>query len=132
PNTIRLALQDNPVGQLTWLTEKFDLVHVVLLSDPAEEHTDSDIFTTASLFFLSEMFLSSMYIYAQNLNNFMIPSKRQAYTMLFSQYKWNVTYWPEEFVVKVRNLVVYKEHDKGGLDNPEGLIKDLREVYGYY
>ncbi|KAJ7574610.1 Alpha/Beta hydrolase protein [Mycena floridula] len=124
---------NNPVGQLTWLAEKFDSV-----SDPAGEHTDSDIFTTVSLLFLSKTFLSSVYIYAQNPDRFTTtytkaPTDRP---MLFSQYKWNIAYWPEEFVAKVGNLVVYKEHDKGGhfqgLDNPEGLIEDLREVYGYY
>ncbi|KAJ7580643.1 Alpha/Beta hydrolase protein [Mycena floridula] len=132
PNTIGLALQDNPVGQLAWLAEKYDL------SDPAGEVTDSDIFTAVSLFFLSKTFLSSVYIYAQNPNGTSTtytkaPTDRP---MLFSQYKWNAFYWPKEFVAKVGNLVVYKEHDKGGhfqgLDNPEGLIEDLREVYGYY
>ncbi|KAJ7580714.1 Alpha/Beta hydrolase protein [Mycena floridula] len=133
PNTIGLALQDNPVGQLAWLAEKFDSV-----SDPNGEVTDSDIFTTVSLYFLSKTFLSSVYIYAQNLNAF-----KTTYTkaptdapMLFSNYKWNVGYWPKEFVTKVGNLVVYKEHYKGGhlpgLDNPEALIEDLREVYSYY
>ncbi|KAJ7574595.1 Alpha/Beta hydrolase protein [Mycena floridula] len=134
PNTIGLALQDNPVGQLTWLAEKFDFA-----SDPTGEHTDSDIFTTVSLFFLSKTFLSSVYIYAQNSNTFTRTTYTKAPTdrpMLFSQYKWNVAYWPQEFVAKVGNLVVYKEHDKGGhfqgLDNPEDLIEDLREVFGYY
>jgi hypothetical protein len=27
--------------------------------------------------------------------------------MLFSQYKYNVAYWPEEFVAKVGNFVSY-------------------------
>ncbi|KAJ7585281.1 epoxide hydrolase 1 [Mycena floridula] len=133
PNTIGLALQDSPVGQLTWISEKFDL-----WSDPNGEVTDSDIFTTVTLYFLSKTFLSSVYIYGQNPNGF-----KSSYTkaptdapMLFSAYKWNVGYWPKEFVAKVGNLVSYTEHDKGGhfqgLDNPEGLIQDLRQVYGYY
>ncbi|KAJ7580721.1 Alpha/Beta hydrolase protein [Mycena floridula] len=133
PNTIGLALQDNPVGQLAWISEKYDSA-----SDPDGEVTDSDILTTVSLYSLSKAFLSSVYIYAQNPNGF-----KATYTkaptdapMLFSNYKWNVGYWPKEFVAKVGNLVVYKEHDKGGhfqgLDNPEALIEDLREVYVYY
>ncbi|KAJ7585314.1 Alpha/Beta hydrolase protein [Mycena floridula] len=133
PNTIGLALQDNPVGQLAWISEKFDS-----WSDPNGEVTDSDIFTTVSLYFLSETFLSSVYIYGQNPNGIK-TSYTKAPTdapMLFSNYKWNVGYWPKEFVAKVGNLVSYTEHDKGGhfqgLDNPEGLIQDLREVYGYY
>ncbi|KAJ7580722.1 Alpha/Beta hydrolase protein [Mycena floridula] len=133
PNTIGLALQDNPVGQLAWIAEKYDA-----WSDPSSEVTDSDILTTVSLYFLSKTFLSSVYIYAQNSNGF-----KSDYTkaptdapMLFSAYEWNILYWPREFVAKVGNLVSYREHNKGGhfqgLDNPEALIEDLREVYAYY
>ncbi|KAJ7581862.1 Alpha/Beta hydrolase protein [Mycena floridula] len=122
---------NNPIGQLAWVAEKFDSG-----SDPAGELTDSDIFTAVSLFFLSKTFLSSVYIYAQNPVSTTYTKAPTDRPMLFSQYKWNVFYWPKEFVAKVGNLVVYKEHNKGGhfqgLDNPEDLIKDLREVYGYY
>ncbi|KAJ7580713.1 Alpha/Beta hydrolase protein [Mycena floridula] len=133
PNTIGLALQDNPVGQLAWIAEKFDS-----WSDPNGRVTDDDIFTTVSLYFLSKTFLSSVYIYAQNPSGFS-SNYTKAPTdaaMLFSAYKWNIRFWPKEYIAKVGNLVVYKEHDKGGhfpaLDNPEALLEDLREIYAYY
>ncbi|KAJ7580720.1 alpha/beta-hydrolase [Mycena floridula] len=131
PNTIGLALQDNPVGQLAWLAELYDLA-----SDPNGDMTDSDILTAVSLFFLSKTFLSSVYIYAQNSFQMAYTKASTDAPMLFSAYQWNNAYWPKEFVAKVGNLVVYNEHDKGGhlpgLDNPEALIEDLREVYVYY
>ncbi|KAJ7580725.1 Alpha/Beta hydrolase protein [Mycena floridula] len=133
PNTIGLALQDNPVGQLAWIAEKYDA-----WSDPNGEVTDTDILTTVSLYFLSKTFTSSVYIYAQNPNGFRTGFTKSPSNapMLFSAYEWNIVYWPKEYVAKVGSLALYKEHDKGGhfqgLDNPECLIEDLREVYGYY
>ncbi|KAJ7579822.1 Alpha/Beta hydrolase protein [Mycena floridula] len=133
PNTLGLALQDNPVGQLAWLAEKFDL-----WSDPNGELNTTDILTATSLYFLSQTFLSSNYIYAQNPNGFnqshiLAPTDAP---ILFGAYKWNIVYWPKEFVAKVGNLVVYNEHEKGGhfqgLDNAEALIEDLREIAVYF
>jgi hypothetical protein len=76
---------------------------------------------------------------------------------LFSQFKYNLALWPEEYVAKTGNLVFYKcrfktissyshelrvltgfvkVHNFGGhfagLDNPPALIEDIREMGVYF
>ncbi|KAJ7108437.1 Alpha/Beta hydrolase protein, partial [Mycena crocata] len=138
PNDIGLALYDNPVGQLAWIGGNFKL-----WSDPRAGTLPSvldnnAILTAVSLYYLTDSFLSSVWIYAQNPNGF-----RTAYTkaptdapLLFSQYKYNIGFWPSEYVEKVGNLVSYKVHSFGGhfagLDNPPALIGDIREMGPYF
>jgi hypothetical protein len=66
------------------------------------------ILTSVSLYYLSQSFLSSLWIYAQN------PGLSPVYTkaptdapMLFSQYEYNIGLWPQEYAAKVGNLVSY-------------------------
>ncbi|KAJ7661644.1 Alpha/Beta hydrolase protein [Mycena rosella] len=132
PDDIGLALYDSPVGQLAWIGGNFKLC------TPPSVLNNTAILTSVSLYYLTESFLSSVWIYAQNPNGF-----RTVYTkadtdapMLFSQYEYNIGFWPEEYVAKVGNLVSYKVHDFGGhfagLDNPPALIEDIREMGTYF
>ncbi|KAJ7310966.1 Alpha/Beta hydrolase protein, partial [Mycena albidolilacea] len=137
PNDIGLALYDNPVGQLAWIAGK-----IKLWSDPRAGTSPSvldntAILTSVSLYYLTDSFLSSVWIYAQNANAF-----KTVYTkaptdapLLFSLYEYNVL-WPEEYVAEVGNLVSYNVHDFGGhfpgLDNPPALIDDLRDIGLYF
>jgi hypothetical protein len=130
PNTIGLALYDNPVGQLAWLAEKYYLcechtVCVIILmvltnalpgSDPRALSgsipsglNNNTILSITSLYYLTNSFLSSVYIYAQNPDLF-----AAAYTkaktdapMLYTATKYNILFWPEVLVEKVGNLVQY-------------------------
>ncbi|KAJ7301974.1 Alpha/Beta hydrolase protein [Mycena albidolilacea] len=138
PNDIGLALYDNPVGQLAWIAGK-----IKLWSDPRAGTSPSvldntAILTSVSLYCLTDSFLSSVWIYAQNAD-----ALKTVYTkaptdapLLFSQYEYNVGLWPEEYVAKVGNLVSYNVHDFGGhfpgLDNPPALIDDLRDIGLYF
>ncbi|KAJ7453141.1 Alpha/Beta hydrolase protein [Mycena latifolia] len=134
PNDIGLALYDNPVGQLAWIGAKFKLWSDPRAGTPRSVLNNTAILTSVSLYYLTNSFLSSGWISAQNPNGF-----RTAYTkadtdapMLFSQYEYNNWLWPQEYVAKVGNLVSYKVHDFGGhfagLDNPPALIEDIREM----
>ncbi|KAK1749663.1 Alpha/Beta hydrolase protein [Echria macrotheca] len=138
PNTIGLALYDNPVGQLAWIGEK-----VIEWSDPRAGTAPSvldhnEILRSVSLFYLTKSITSSAYIYAQNANAF-----KTQYTkantdapLLFSAFKYNVGFWPPAKVAQVGNLVEYRNHDFGGhfpgLDNPPALLEDLREIGTYW
>jgi hypothetical protein len=71
---------------------------------------NTTILTSVSLYYLTESFLSSVWIYAQNPDGL-----KTVYTkaptdapLLFSQYEYNTGLWPEEYVAKVGNLVSYK------------------------
>ncbi|KAF7591418.1 hypothetical protein BBP40_001579 [Aspergillus hancockii] len=138
PVTVGLALQDNPVGQLAWIGEKF-----MNWSDPNAGTGPSvlnrnEILRSVSLYYLTETFASSILIYSQNPNA-LTTDYTKAHTdapMLFSAFKYNVGFWPARLVEKVGNLVFYRNHDFGGhfpgLDNPHGLLEDLREIGTYW
>ncbi|KAF9445163.1 alpha/beta-hydrolase [Macrolepiota fuliginosa MF-IS2] len=138
PNTIGLALYDNPVGQLAWIGSK-----ISIWSDPRAGTNGSLInpettLTTVSLYYLTQCFVSSVFTYAQNPNGFMTTySKANTDApLLFSAFQFNNQYWPKEVVAMVGNLVSYTEHDFGGhfsaLDNPSGLLSDLRKIGDYF
>jgi len=99
-----------------------------------------------------------VYIYAQNPSGFRAAYKKAKTDapLLFSVFKYNIAFWPREYVEKIGNLVYYKgvsgstyflgrsftqscfckEHARGGhfagLDNPPALITDLREIGDHF
>ncbi|KAJ7219698.1 Alpha/Beta hydrolase protein [Mycena haematopus] len=112
-------------------------------SDPRAGTTPSvlnstAILTSISLYYLTQSFLSSVWIYAQNPTGFGTEYSKAPTDapMLFSQFEYNIAFWPEEWVAEVGNLVSYKFHDFGGhwagLDNPPALIEDIREMGLYF
>ncbi|KAI1127677.1 alpha/beta-hydrolase [Nemania abortiva] len=138
PNTIGLALYDNPVGQLAWIGEKY-----IEWSDPRAGTapsilTHNHILLEVSLYYMTKSFVSSVFTYAQN-PTLIKPSYAKARTdapMLFSSFKYNYGFWTKEVVSWVGNLVLYNYHDFGGhfpaLDNPPALVDDLREIGNYW
>ncbi|KAJ7680827.1 Alpha/Beta hydrolase protein [Mycena polygramma] len=141
PNDIGLALYDSPVGQLAWIGAKSR--NISQGSDPRAGTPPSvlnntAILTSVSLYYLTDSFLSSVWIYGQNPNGFKAVYEKAPTDarLLFSQYEYNVGFWPQEYVAKVGNLVSYKVHDFGGhfagLDNPLALIEDIRDLGRYF
>ncbi|KAJ7094243.1 Alpha/Beta hydrolase protein [Mycena crocata] len=134
PNDIGLALYDSPVGQLAWMGAQFKLWSDPRAGTPPSVLTNIAILTSVSLYYLTDSFLSALWIYAQNPDGF-----PEEYTkaptdapMLFSQFEYNIGFWPEEYAGRVGNLVSYRFHNFGGhfagLDNPPALIADIREM----
>ncbi|KAI5460231.1 Alpha/Beta hydrolase protein [Mariannaea sp. PMI_226] len=138
PNTIGLALQDNPVGQLAWMGEKFISWSDPRAGMPPSVLKSSEILLSTSIYYLTHSFLSSVYIYFQNPNGFKTTytKARTDAPLLFSAFQYNIAFWPQALVEQVGNLVMYKNHDFGGhfpgLDNPPALIEDLREIGNYW
>ncbi|KAJ6507175.1 epoxide hydrolase 1 [Mycena vitilis] len=148
PYDIGLALYDNPVGQLAWIGAKFKLYSDPRAGTSPSVLNNTAILTSVSLYYLTESFLSSVWIYEQNHDGIRSAYPNSTVTtdapLLFSQYKYNVGLWPKEYVAKVGNLVSYKAaetdervvHDFGGhfagLDNPPALIADIREIGLYF
>ncbi|KAJ7162102.1 Alpha/Beta hydrolase protein [Mycena filopes] len=137
PNDIGLALYDSPVGQLAWIGGKFKLWSDPRAGTPPSVLNSTAILTTVSLYYLTDSFLSSVWIYAQNPSGFgsVVTKAPTDAPMLFSQFEYNPL-WPEEYVAKAGNLVSYKVHDFGGhfpgLDNPPALLEDIREMGLHY
>ncbi|KAJ6511772.1 Alpha/Beta hydrolase protein [Mycena vulgaris] len=137
PNDIGLALYDNPVGQLAWLAGNFKLWSDPRAGTPPSVLNNNAILTFVSLYYLTDSFLSALWIYALNAGFRTVYTKAETDApILFSQYEYNIALWPEEYVAKVGNLVSYKVHDFGGhfagLDNPPALIEDIREMGLYF
>ncbi|KAI1118290.1 alpha/beta-hydrolase [Nemania sp. NC0429] len=141
PNDIGLALYDSPVGQLVWIGQKF-----IIWSDPRQGTgpsllTHDEILREVSLYYLTKSFVSSVYIYAQNPNGFRggdysnVKAPTDA-PLLWSTFRYNIAFWPKEYVAAVGNLVSYKFHDFGGhfpgLDNPPALADDIRDIGKYW
>ncbi|KAF4983050.1 hypothetical protein FZEAL_1450 [Fusarium zealandicum] len=116
PTTIGLALQDNPMGQLAWIAQQ-----VIDWSDPragtgASVLTHREILRLTSLYFLTESFLSSLFIYSSNPNGFRSEYTKAATDapMLYSNFKYNNVFFPQALVQKVGNLVYWKDTTVGG------------------
>ncbi|KAJ7468280.1 Alpha/Beta hydrolase protein [Mycena galericulata] len=138
PNDIGLALYDSPVGQLAWIGSNIKRSADPRAGTPPSVLNNTAILTAVSLYYLTNSFLSSVWIYAQNPNWFHTEYTKALTDapLLFSQYEYNPGLWPEEYVAKVGNLVSYQVHDFGGhspgLDNPPALISDIREMGIYF
>ncbi|KAJ6471881.1 Alpha/Beta hydrolase protein [Mycena sanguinolenta] len=136
PNDIGLALYDSPVGQLAWLGGNIKLWSDPRAGTPPSVLNNTAILTFVSLYYLTDSFLSSVWIYAQNSIKTEYAKASTDAPLLFTQYEYNVGLWPQEYVAKVGNLVSYTVHDFGGhfpgLDNPPALIEDLREMAQYF
>ncbi|KAF8188763.1 Alpha/Beta hydrolase protein [Mycena galopus ATCC 62051] len=138
PNDIGLGLQDNPVGQLAWMGSLWKTGSDPRAGTPPSMLNTTAIFTSVSLYLLTESFLSSVWIYAQNPNGFHSGYSKPATSapMLFSQFEYNIALWPREWVEQAGNLISYKFHDFGGhwagLDNPPALIEDIRQMGLYF
>ncbi|KAG0652322.1 epoxide hydrolase [Hyphodiscus hymeniophilus] len=138
PNTIGLALYDSPIGQLSWIAEKFISWSDPRAGTPPSVLNQNEILLSVSLYYLTRSIVSGMYTYAQNANGFAtdyVKAQTDA-PMIFSAFKYNIAFWPAEMVEKVGNLKLYSNHDFGGhfpgLDNPTALLKDLREIATYW
>ncbi|KAL7905074.1 Alpha/Beta hydrolase protein [Trichoderma velutinum] len=128
PNTIGLALYDNPVGQLAWISEKY-----ISWSDPRRGTgpsvlNDHEILRVVSLYYLTQSFPSAAYIYNQNPSSFAIllsKAKTDA-PFLFYNFKYDTFFIPEQII----------PWDFGGhfcgLDNPPALVQGLKEIGKYW
>ncbi|KAF7370216.1 putative epoxide hydrolase [Mycena sanguinolenta] len=136
PNDIGLALYDSPVGQLAWIGGKIKLWSDPRAGTPPSVLNNTAILTCVSLYYLTDSFLPSVWMYAGNSLKGVYTKAPTDAPLLFTQYEYNVGFWPQEYVAQVGNLVSYTVHDFGGhfpgLDNPPALIEDLREMAQYF
>ncbi|KAK7050663.1 epoxide hydrolase domain protein [Favolaschia claudopus] len=138
PNDIGLALYDNPVGILAYIGAEVKRWSDLRAGTGPSLLNSTNLLTLVSLYHLTHTFLSSVWIYAQNANVIRAVYTKAATDapMLFTDYKYNLAFWPEEYVNKIGNLVEYNAHDFGGhfpgLDNPPALIEDIRSMAKYF
>lgn len=117
---------------------------------------DHEILRAVSLYYLTQSLTAAAYIYNQNPSSFAVPllkAKTDA-PFLFSSFKYDTFFIPEQIIRPLTNLVYYKcqlpldfQHcvmmsnthiawDFGGhfcgLDNPPALVQGLREIGKYW
>jgi hypothetical protein len=114
PNTIGLALQDSPLGQLAWIGEK-----IRDWSDPDRSPpstlTNTTILDSVSVYFLTQTFLSAEWMYSRASLKKNYPIERPTAPMGYSAFRYNIAQWPRALVEKVGNLTVYQgKHSRFG------------------
>ncbi|KAL8983572.1 MAG: hypothetical protein Q9205_002231 [Flavoplaca limonia] len=140
PNTLGLSLYDSPVGQLAWMAEKWIDWADVRAGESPSVLTHNEILRSISLYFLTDSFMPSVFMYAQDPE---LPFKEGIYRkartdapMLVSLFKYTVGFWPEDVLRMMGNLVMFRNHEFGGffagLENPPALVDDLREIGTYW
>jgi hypothetical protein len=77
---------------------------------PPSVLNNTAILTSVSLYYLTQSFLSSVWIYEQNPTGIhTVYSKASTDApMLFTQFEYNIALWPQEYIAMVGNLVSYK------------------------
>ncbi|KZW04453.1 alpha/beta-hydrolase [Exidia glandulosa HHB12029] len=133
PNTIGLALNDNPIGLLAYMGEKF-----IAYTDPTGDMTHNDILRGVSLYYLTHTHHSAVFQYAYNQDGLEARPRKSnnPAPMGYANFKWDIASWPRYFAEQCGNLVWYRQHEKGGhfpgLDNPDDYVQDLREFFGKF
>lgn len=138
PHTVGWMLQDNPVGILAFVGEKYDEA-----ANPAIQSSDlwkRHILTTVSLYYFTDCIMTSCLPYFENVRHENFPTEiceeRNRVTVPFgyTSYLYDTRPSSKEGVAKTGNLVCFRENDEAGhfacLEDPEGVAKDLREVVG--
>ena len=136
PHTIGWMLQDNPVGIMVWLGEKYNEA-----ADPKKQQSDgwkTHILTTVSLYYFSNCIMTSSLPYYENVRheNFaefaMKPENRIVAPFGYTSFYWDTEPSSKRAVERTGNLVFYRERNDGGhfacLESPQGILEDVREL----
>ncbi|CAI7590030.1 unnamed protein product [Penicillium bialowiezense] len=136
PHTIGIALNDNPMGILMWVGEKYNEA-----ADPEKQNQPSwsdVILTTASLYYFTDCIMPSALCYYENIRHekfaefTMSPENHVKVPFGYSSFFWDTEPSSKVAVERTGNLVFYREHDDGGhfaaLENPVDIAQDLRDL----
>ena len=136
PHCVGWMLQDNPVGLLAFVGEKYEEA-----SNPAIQGTTKwkdHVLTTVCLYYFTDCIMTSSLIYYENAPHDQFPKYMMAaensincpfgYTSRIYDTSPNT----KRAVERTGNLVWYKERDDSGhfaaLEDPVGMAEDVREV----
>ena len=136
PHTIGWMLQDNPIGIMVWLGEKYNEA-----ASPEKQKLPewkTHILTTVSIYYFSNCIMTSSLAYYQNVRheNFaafaMEPKNRIKSPFGYTSFYWDTEPSSKRAVERTGNLVFYRERDDGGhfacLESPDGILEDVREI----
>lgn len=73
--------------------------------------TNNEILKHTSLYYLSKTFITASYIYEQNptilSSAYPYRKAKTSSPLLFTDFPYNIQYWPKQVVASVGNLVYY-------------------------
>lgn len=71
--------------------------------------TDNEILRHVSLYYLTQTFDSAAFVYAQNPDGFShtYRTARSKQPLLFTNFQYNILFYPEKLVATIGNLVYY-------------------------
>lgn len=119
PHTIGIALNDNPVGILMWVGEKYNEAANPKNQRLEEPFWKEAILTTASLYYFTDCIMPSTLCYYENLTHdkfadfAMQPENRIKVPFGYTSFFWDTEPASKRAVERTGNLVFYK----GGLSN---------------
>lgn len=136
PHTVGWILQDNPVGIMVWLGEKYN--EAANPENQKKEDWKMHILTMTSLYYFSNCIMTSSLPYYENIRheNFaafaMRPENRIKVPFGYTSFWWDTEPSSKRAVERTGNLVFYRERNDGGhfacLECPEGIVVDVREI----
>ncbi|RMY68294.1 hypothetical protein D0863_07221 [Hortaea werneckii] len=136
PHTIGFAFNDNPMGILMWIGEKYN--EAAGPESQKQRYWTQHILATASLYYFTDCIMPSMLCYYDNVRHedfadfAMEPHDRITVPFGYTSFFWDTEPSSKRSVELTGNLVFYKERDEGGhyaaAEDPEGIIEDVRHL----
>lgn len=137
PQTLGIALNDNPVGIMMWVGEKYNEIVDPRWAGLQDREFNDRLLTTLCLYyFTSPSVMTSMLCYYENVRHedyVAFNSKEGNYIkvpMGFTSYRWDISPTSERAAATTGNLKWFKERDYGGhfaaLETPQDMVDDLR------
>lgn len=136
PQTLSYAMHDSPVGLLAWLIERRRAWGDC--RDGLESAFDRDfLLTTATLYWLTDSFVTSARFYAEAARHRWQPSHALAPMV---QAPTGISHFTHDGTVglgagmeSLFNLVFERRHDRGGhfaaAEAPDAIVQDLRDMF---
>jgi pimeloyl-ACP methyl ester carboxylesterase len=134
PQTLGVALNDSPAGQLAWIVEKFRA-----WSDcdghPENCFTRDQLITNVMLYWVTQTSASSARLYWES-RHAEAATRKLAFVPVptgVARYPKEILRWPRSWIENQYNVVHWAEMDRGGhfpaMEQPELFAQDLRSFF---
>ncbi|KAK9770087.1 putative Alpha/Beta hydrolase protein [Seiridium cardinale] len=140
PQTIGIALSDNPVGIMMWVGEKYYELVDPKYRDLEDKDFVDDVLTTLCLyFFTSPSIMTSCLCYTNNVRHEDYvdfntkPENLIKAPFGFSSFRYDISPVTQRTAATTGNCKWFREYDHGGhfaaLESSKELVQDLRECF---
>jgi pimeloyl-ACP methyl ester carboxylesterase len=139
PQTLGLAMENNPVGQAAWILDKFHGWSDLGGGEPDAVFSLDDLITNVMFYVAGNSFTTSSWIYrgaAREVMRVLPRGTRIGVPTAFASFPHDVRPLPPRgLLAKTYNLVRFTEYDRGGhfaaLERPNEFVADVAEFVRY-